>query len=200
MKRACFYQNTNLHENQDMRVPSGNLKTNYFRMKRTKIIFFICALSVVCFSSVQAQVRVNVNLGVQPTWGPASYDYAEYYFLPELGIYYSVPDRVFIYPHGNGWKFAKRLPGRYRNFDLYSTYKVVVNEPRPYMRHGYYVEHYRDYRNMHQENRRDFRGDNGMHRGWEKNGKARGYDRDDDRSYDHDNDGHRGQGHGHDRD
>ena len=35
MKRACFHKNTNKHENINMRVPSGNLKTNYFRMKRT---------------------------------------------------------------------------------------------------------------------------------------------------------------------
>jgi hypothetical protein len=175
-------------------------------MKKNTFLFVICFFSLVCFSSIQAQVRVNVNLDLQPKWGPASYDYAEYYFLPELGIYYSVPERVFIYPHGNSWKFAKRLPSRYRHFDLYFTYKVVVNEPRPYIRHGYYANHYRDYRNMRQENRRDFRGDNGRHRGWEKNGKARGYDRGGDRSYDrgNDRDYNRGndsdnRGHGRDR-
>lgn len=34
MKRACFYKSTNKHENNDMRVPSGNLKANYLRMKK----------------------------------------------------------------------------------------------------------------------------------------------------------------------
>ena len=153
-------------------------------MKKSKIFFFICALSVACFSTVHSQVRVNVNLDVQPPWGPASYDYAEYYFLPELGVYYSVPDRVFIYPQGNRWGFAKKLPHRYHHFDLYSAYKVVINEPKPYLRHDYFVEHYRDYRNMHQNNRRDFKGDNGKHKGWEKNGKARGNDND----FEHGND------------
>ncbi|WP_293049897.1 hypothetical protein [Paludibacter sp.] len=177
------------------------MKRTCLALKWNRVLFVFCAVGLMSFVTAQAQVRLNVNIGVQPSWGPASYDYAEYYFLPELGIYYSVPEHVFIYPHGNGWKFAKRLPGRYSHFDLYSTYKVVVNEPRPYLRHGYYVEHYRDYRNMRQDNRRDFRGDNGLHRGWEKNGKSREYDRDADRGYDHDNEpGHRGHGHGHDRD
>lgn len=55
MIRACFFRNTNLHElkidvsqNSDMRVPTGNLKTNYFRLKIT-ILFF--ALVIVFFSS-----------------------------------------------------------------------------------------------------------------------------------------------------
>jgi len=55
MIRACFLRNTNLHElkigvsqNSDMRVPTGNLKTNYFRLKIT-ILFF--ALVIVFFSS-----------------------------------------------------------------------------------------------------------------------------------------------------
>jgi hypothetical protein len=37
MKRAYFYKNTNLHENGQMRVPSDNLKTSYFRMKKMNI-------------------------------------------------------------------------------------------------------------------------------------------------------------------
>lgn len=158
-------------------------------MKKNRIPFVICFVFVACFSALHAQVRVNVNLNLQPKWGPASYDYAEYYFLPELGVYYSVPDRVFIYPHGNGWEFGRKLPRLYRHFDLYSTYKVVVNEPKPYMRHGYYVEHYRDYRNMHQEIWRDCREDNRKHRGWEKRDRDRRHenDFDRDRGRDHDN-------------
>lgn len=174
-------------------------------MKKVKVLFLVSVLSVACFSTIQGQLRVNVNINLQPQWGPASYDYAEYYFLPELGIYYSVPDREFIYPHGHQWIFSRELPSSYRRFNLYSTYKVVVNEPKPYLRHDYYVGHYRDYRNKHQDNRRDFKGDNGRHKGWEKNGKNRNYDNDFDRrhddhddDHDHDHNGHKGRGHGRD--
>jgi hypothetical protein len=165
-------------------------------MKKVNIIILISILSVACFSTAQGQLRFNVNINLQPQWGPASYDYAEYYFLPELGIYYSVPDQMFIYPNGHRWLFSEELPPRYRRFNLYSTYKVVVNEPKPYLRHQYYVEHYHDYYNRHQDNRRDFNGDNGRHRGWAKNGKNRNYDNDFDRGY-NEHDEHRGNGHGH---
>lgn len=40
MKRACFLKNTNEYENLDMRVPSNNLKTNYFWMKRFYLFLF----------------------------------------------------------------------------------------------------------------------------------------------------------------
>jgi hypothetical protein len=164
-------------------------------MKKIKIIFLISVLCVACFPTVQGQVRVNVNVNLQPQWGPASHDYAEYYFLPELGIYYSVPNHTFIYPNGRQWIFSRELPSRYRNVDLYSTYKVVVNEPKPYLRHNYYVAHYRDYRNKHQDNRRDFKGDNGKHEGWEKNGKDRQHNGDIDRRHGEDHAGHGEKGH-----
>lgn len=45
MKRVCFRKNTNRHDNHDMRVLpiflSGNLKTNYLRMKSLKYCFLV---------------------------------------------------------------------------------------------------------------------------------------------------------------
>jgi tetratricopeptide (TPR) repeat protein len=38
MKRTCFSENTNLYENNDMRVPSDVKKANYLRMKRLTLI------------------------------------------------------------------------------------------------------------------------------------------------------------------
>jgi lysophospholipase L1-like esterase len=50
MKRACFCKNTSQHENNNMRVPFNNLKTNYLRMKNNVIVltlfvvlFFLCS-------------------------------------------------------------------------------------------------------------------------------------------------------------
>ena len=52
MNRACFSENTNLHENNDMRVPSDLKKTNYLRMKRISLII-LAVLSV--FTGIIAQ-------------------------------------------------------------------------------------------------------------------------------------------------
>src|ERR1700738_1791636 len=99
-----------------------------------KIIFCAVIASAFLFNSATAQIRfrVNVNVGSQPPWRPAGYDYAEYYYLPDIETYYYVPTRQFIYLSGNNWVFSSSLPRRYSNYDLYSGYKVVVNRPNAY--------------------------------------------------------------------
>jgi hypothetical protein len=126
-------------------------------MKKIKIVLFVAALSLLSSSGISAQVHINININSQPQWGPDNYDYVEYYYLPEAGIYYYAPKAQFIYRQGNRWVYAYHLPNQYRNLNLYTTYKVVVNEPRPYLRHTYYVSHYKGYGNRHsrQETIRD---------------------------------------------
>ena len=104
-----------------------------------------------------AQVSVTFNIDSQPLWGPTTYDYVEYYFMPELGIYYYAPKAQFVYMKDNRWQFSSRLPYQYRNIDLYSTYKVVINEPKPYLRNDHYSDYYKQYRHEHfkQDNIRD---------------------------------------------
>lgn len=80
-----------------------------------------------------AQVNVSVNIGSQPLWGPVGYDVVEYYYLPDVEAYYYVPSKQFVYLSGGNWIFATSLPARYRSYNLYRGYKVVINEPRPYL-------------------------------------------------------------------
>lgn len=80
-----------------------------------------------------AQVSININIGSQPTWGPVGYDYVDYYYLPDIETYYYVPRHQFVYLSNGRWIFSTSLPYRYRSYNLYSGYKVVINEPRPYL-------------------------------------------------------------------
>lgn len=103
-------------------------------MKRTifiSMIVFLLTLSASLRSD--AQVNVSVNIGSQPLWGPTGYDAVEYYYLPDLQMYYYVPSHQFVYQSQGRWVYANSLPPQYRNYDLYSGYKVVVNEPKPYL-------------------------------------------------------------------
>jgi hypothetical protein len=93
-------------------------------------------------SPAKAQVNVNVNIGSQPSWGPSGYDHVDYYYLPEVESYYYVPSRTFIYLNGNRWVKTKRLPARYQGYDLHRGRKVVINAPRPYLRHNNYRSQY----------------------------------------------------------
>jgi hypothetical protein len=100
-------------------------------MKKLILLFLLALGSSVSFKS-QAQVSVNINIGSQPQWGPVGYDYVDYYYLPDIESYYYVPKRQFIYMGTGGWVFTTSLPPRYRGYDLYSGYKVVINSPQPY--------------------------------------------------------------------
>ncbi|MDD4921107.1 MAG: hypothetical protein PHS30_01370 [Bacteroidales bacterium] len=118
-------------------------------MKKFRTLLFLAALFLIHPSDISAQIRVNININSQPQWGPEEYDYVEYYYMPEFGIYYYAPKAQFIYRNGNRWVFSYNLPDQYRHVNLYSTYKVVINEPRPYLRNRYYSSHYKNYRNYH---------------------------------------------------
>jgi hypothetical protein len=119
-----------------------NLKKN--TLKRYANFMLLIALIIFCNPS-KAQVSVNLNISSQAAWGPVGYDYVDYYYLPEADVFYYVPTGQFIYWNGDQEVFASTLPPSY-NINLYNTYKVVVNEPKPYRNHGYYVSNYAKYK------------------------------------------------------
>ena len=115
------------------------------------LVFITCATAT--FKKADAQIRfnLNVNIGSQPTWGPVGYDHVDYYYLPDIEAYYYVPRHQFIYMSGGRWVFSSSLPPQYRNYDLYSGYKVVMNEPRPYMHFDRDRDRYSRYRGNHSQ-------------------------------------------------
>jgi hypothetical protein len=114
-----------------------------------KLVLFAAVLIVSLFSinHAKAQVSLNINIGSQPVWGPTGYDHVDYYYFPDIDAYYYVPSGQYIYPNGGRWVWVNSLPAQYGNFDLYRAYKVVINEPRPYLRNNIYVTRYSRYKN-----------------------------------------------------
>ncbi|GAB3724107.1 hypothetical protein [Spirosoma lituiforme] len=98
-----------------------------------------------------AQVSVNINIGSQPIWGPTGYDYVNYYYLPDLDIYYNVPQQQWIYFDGGRWITTTVLPARYNRYDLYSLHKVVINDNQPYLRNAVYKKQYASFRGRHDQ-------------------------------------------------
>ena len=102
-------------------------------MKTLKI--FLIGILFLSFSYTQAQVSVNVNIGTPPAWGPVGYPDVRYYYLPDLETYYDVSTSNYVYLNNGNWVRRRSLPSAYRNYDLYSEYKVVLNDyrgDRPY--------------------------------------------------------------------
>lgn len=103
-------------------------------MKKTILRTILgAALVFSLHAGAQAQLSLSINIGRQPAWGPTGYNHVDYYYLPDIECYYDVSTGQYIYQDGSQWIFANNLPPRYRGYDLYSGYKVVVNRPRPYL-------------------------------------------------------------------
>jgi hypothetical protein len=111
-----------------------------------KKIILVATLAACSAFTATAQVRVNINIGTQPAWGPVGYDYVEYYYLPDADAYYDVNNRVFVYFDGRSWIHGRALPGRYGSMDLYHVHKVVINDRDPWMHHQRYHQQYYSYR------------------------------------------------------
>jgi hypothetical protein len=112
-------------------------------MKTLKLLVIVMALFLA--GTLQAQVSVNVNIRAPPMWGPAGYTGVQYYYLPDVEAYYDVPSSMFIYQSGGVWIHRSYLPTRYRHYDLYNGYKVVMtgyHGKTPYYHHNDYKRKY----------------------------------------------------------
>jgi hypothetical protein len=114
--------------------------------KKIKQVIFLFLFAGMCsFNPANAQINVSVNISSQALWGPVGYDYVEYYYLPEEDVFYYVPTGEFIYFDNGKQFFVTSLPPSY-TVNLYTTYKVVVNEPKPYLQHTTYITKYAKYK------------------------------------------------------
>ncbi|SMO64803.1 hypothetical protein [Solitalea koreensis] len=110
-------------------------------MKKLFLLFvFACGMMV----QANAQVSVNVSFGTPPMRRPVAHTQVRYYYLPDIYSYYDAFNGEFIYNDGRAWVRMSSLPRCYRDYNLNSAYKVVLeyNGDRPY---AYYSSHSRSY-------------------------------------------------------
>jgi hypothetical protein len=121
-------------------------------MKKSVILSAILFGSLV-YNSAQAQISVHIgfNIPAHRVYVPAPpsqpvvvYDTDEfddsddYYYLPEVEAYYSVPRNCYYYQDGGRWISAAYLPGAYRNYDWRTARRYEIRGRRPYMHHDEY--------------------------------------------------------------
>ena len=147
-----WYSLCNAPDN-NLKHPTTTITKNTKIMKKIKLI--IPALMLLFLGGfAQAQVSVSLTFGSPPLWGPVGFAEARYYYLPDVEAYYNVQTEMFMYAENGIWIESYYLPVVYRNYDLYSGYKVVLADYhgyRPYDRFTYHKQHYRrGYRVAHQ--------------------------------------------------
>ncbi len=121
-------------------------------MKKLVLISAI-AMSSLFYNAASAQLRVHIgfNFGPRRVIVPAPVEYVEpvnyygeedYYYLPEVDAYYSIPQRCYFYNYNGSWVSAAYLPGAYHDFDWRYARRFEVRAPRPFMHHEYYRTRY----------------------------------------------------------
>jgi len=108
-------------------------------MKTLTII--VTGIMLFLASIMQAQVSVSVNIGSPPMWGPAGHASVQYYYLPDVEAYYDVRSSMFIYFGGGAWIRRAYLPARYKGYDLYHGYKVVMPNYHGKTPYSHFKEH-----------------------------------------------------------
>jgi hypothetical protein len=122
------------------------------------LLVLIAAVLLVSTLNAQMSISFGINVDRQPVWGPTGYDHVEYYYMPDIDVYYNVPQQRFFYNQGGRWISGSSLPSRYRGHDLYNSYKVVINERTPYRNAQKYRTQYASLRDRHdQQSIRDSR-------------------------------------------
>jgi hypothetical protein len=115
------------------------------------LLVLILGVLLVSTADAQLSIKLGFNIDRQPVWGPTGYDHVEYYYMPDLDVYYNVPQQRWFYNERGRWISRSSLPARYRGHDLYNTYKVVVNEPTPYRNHAKYRDQYASFKGRHDQ-------------------------------------------------
>ena len=118
----------------------SNLNLTTKKMKKLGL-----ALMLLMSVFAHAQVAINVNIGTPPSWGPEGNDHSRYYYLPDIDIYYDVTESQYIYENSGKWVRDRRLPSRYRNYDFYDGYKVVLNDYKGNAPYSYHKKHVTNY-------------------------------------------------------
>ena len=175
------------------------MKLNFKTKTMKKLVFALVLFMSVFFA--QAQVSINVNIGTPPSWGPEGNDDSRYYYLPDIDIYYDVAQRQYIYDNNGRWTRDKRLPSRYRNYDLYGGYKVVLTDYHGRTPYTYFDRHrVKYYKGYHGAPQRPYRarpvyGCNDRHDRQDRHRDNHHHDKHHDKHDRHDRDD-RGPGHG----
>jgi hypothetical protein len=111
------------------------------------ILPIIIAASSLISQTASAQISVSVQFGTpavrvyRPAPQPAVV-YDDFYYLPDVEAYYSVPEHCYYYMDGRRWVSAAYLPGRYHDYDWRYARRYQVRAVRPYEQHNVYRNRY----------------------------------------------------------
>ena len=156
-------------------------------MKKLVMMMMLAGGSAFMATRTEAQVSIRVNIGNQPAWAPQGYDEAQYYYIPDMDVYYDVPVHQFVYLSNRRWVRSATLPATYGGYDLYKVHKVAINQKDAYRNHDRDEKAYAQFRGKYDQqpirdshdNRYNDNRNNWNNGRFANNGKKNGHDKND---------------------
>ncbi|RTY89133.1 hypothetical protein [Flavobacterium sp. GT3R68] len=121
-------------------------------MKNLKVLLSAIVLSLAFGAQAQVETKktTTTTTTTLPEWGVAGSNDARYYYIPDIETYYDVKNKNFVYMKDGTWAKTTELPDTYKDYDLYSGYKVVLDDE---------AEPYGDYDKMKVKYNKGFKGE-----------------------------------------
>lgn len=118
-------------------------------MKKIYLTAAFIAASFSIYQSASAQVSIHINLGgSRPQAQPIIYDNAdEYYYYPDLNVYFNLASHRYMYMDGNHWLNATQMPVAYRNYNMNNMRRVSINQHDAYLQNDRHRQLYNNGRN-----------------------------------------------------
>ena len=101
--------------------------------ERTKLVFSAFILIFTLQSNAQ-RVSVNININSRPNNEHGHYEdshhyenVVDYYYYPEIEVYFDVQSCMYIYFASNGWIKSRYLPRHCSSYNIQRGYRVVLD-------------------------------------------------------------------------
>jgi len=110
------------------------------------LMLMLASAALVPVNGQNVSLSVNINIDKQPAWGPVGHNYVDFYYFPDLNIYYDVNHQLFHYYSRGSWRSSRYLPAKYRTYDLYVMYKVPLTGRNPWRQNKVHKRNYAHFR------------------------------------------------------
>ncbi|NHN27881.1 hypothetical protein FIA58_019565 [Flavobacterium jejuense] len=113
-------------------------------IERTRILFIVIALLFALQSNAQLSVSININANTNRVY-ETEYrhvhdsrcnhrEVVEYYYYPEIEVYFDVQAAVYLYHTSKGWTRSRYLPRHCSHYNIQRGYRVGLDYhgQRPY--------------------------------------------------------------------
>lgn len=122
--------------------------------KITLLAMFITTLSVINKTDAQVRFGFNVRIGSPVVAAPVMNNYYgdDYYYYPDIDMYYSIAAQQYVYLDGGRWLFSNAIPYMYRGYNFNEIRRININEARPWLHADVYRDRYAYHENYNRYN------------------------------------------------